>query len=131
MKILEGITEDTEIEAEVLQTEEINSSISNTRAKIVQCLKPTTPAVVASLRTTSPSVPVHEHFIRLGSTSLYREPLHWQSFWDYFTAAVDNNPSLTGVQKLSYLRAQLSGDAAHVITGFQLTNNNMHTLLPY
>jgi len=35
-KILEGITDDTEIEAEILQTEEISSSISNAKAKVVQ-----------------------------------------------------------------------------------------------
>ena len=31
---------------------------------------------------------------------------------------------MTGVQKLSYLQAQLHGDAARVIAGFQLTNDN-------
>ena len=31
---------------------------------------------------------------------------------------------MTRAQKLSYLRAQLSGDAARVIAGFQLTNDN-------
>ena len=72
-------------------------------------------------------MPVHEHFIRLPKLNLPHftgNPLHWQLFWDCFAAAVDNNPSLTGVQKLSYLHAQLSGDAARVITGFQLTNGN-------
>ena len=70
-KILKGITEDTEIEAEVLQTEETNSSKSNAKAKIVQHLKPTTPAdnltPCASPRTFHPASQV-------GSTSLYREP---------------------------------------------------------
>jgi len=33
--------------------------------------------------------------------------LQWQSFWDCFEAAVHHNPSITGVQKLNYLRAQL------------------------
>jgi len=32
--------------------------------------------------------------------------------------------SLTSIQELSYLRAQLHGDAAQVITEFQLTNDN-------
>ena len=41
-KILEGITDDAEIEAEILQTEEINSSISNAKAKIMQRLPPAT-----------------------------------------------------------------------------------------
>ncbi|XP_065883974.1 uncharacterized protein [Dysidea avara] len=52
------------------------------------------------------------------------EPLDWQPFWDCFAAAIDTNPSLSGVQKLSYLRAQLRGEASRVITGLPLTNLN-------
>ena len=37
---------------------------------------------------------------------------------------IHSNPSLTGVQKFNYLRAQLQGDAARVIAGFPLTNSN-------
>ena len=33
------------------------------------------------------------------------DPLLWQSFWDCFDAAVNSYSSLTGVQKLTYLRA--------------------------
>ena len=72
-------------------------------------------------------MPVHEHTTRLPKLDLPHftgNPLHWQSFWDCFEAAVDNNTSLTGVQKLSYLRAQLAGDAARTIDGFQLNNDN-------
>ena len=54
------------------------------------------------------------------------EPLDWQSCWDCFEAAIDANPSLSGVQKLSYLRAQLKGDALRVIAGLPLTNLNYH-----
>ena len=50
--------------------------------------------------------------------------LHWQSFWDCFEAAVHHNPSITGVQKLNYLRAQLQGSALRVIAGLPLTNMN-------
>ena len=46
------------------------------------------------------------------------------TFWDCFDAAVNLNPTLTGVQKLTYLRAQLQGDAAVVIAGFPLTDAN-------
>ena len=53
------------------------------------------------------------------------EPLQWwQSFWDCFEAAVHNNSSLSDVQKLSYLRAQLQHDAARVVAGFPLTGVN-------
>ena len=52
------------------------------------------------------------------------EALQWQSFWDCFEAAVHDNPSLTSVQKLNYLRAQLQHDAARVVAGFPLTGVN-------
>ena len=51
-------------------------------------------------------------------------PLEWQTFWNSFSAAVDSNPNLTGIQKFNYLRAQLQGDALCVISGFPLSNNN-------
>ena len=124
-KILESTTDDTEIETEVLQTEEISSSISTAKAKIKQRLTPTTSASAVTPQRTdvqplppSPSVPIHEHFTRLPKLDLPQftgNPLYWQSFWDCFEAAVHNNPSLKGVQKLSYLRAQLLEDAARVI----------------
>ena len=128
-KILEGITDDTEIETEILVTEDINSSISSARSKIVHRLNSATPPAVTELHrmSPSPSVPAREHFTRLPKLDppqFTGNPLHWQSFWDCFEATVDSNSSLTGVQKLSYLRAQLSGDAARVIAGFQLNNDN-------
>ncbi len=52
------------------------------------------------------------------------DSLNWQSFWDCFEAAIHCNPSLTDVQKLNYLRAQLQGDAARVVAGFTLTSTN-------
>ena len=54
------------------------------------------------------------------------EPLKWQPFWDCFEAAINANSSLTGVQKLSYLCAQLKGEASRVIAGLALTNLNYH-----
>ena len=52
------------------------------------------------------------------------DTLQWQSFWDCFEAAVHRNRSITGVQKLSYLRAQLQGNALRVIAGLPLINDN-------
>ena len=52
------------------------------------------------------------------------EPLSWQTFWDCFSVAVDSSPTLSGVQKFSYLRAQLQGEAARAVAGFPLTNAN-------
>ncbi|XP_065900135.1 uncharacterized protein [Dysidea avara] len=129
-KILEATTDEEEIEAEVLQTEEINSSISTAKAKITQRLRSTistTTEVRTSRDHTSPPSAVLPQVTRLPKLELPQfngDPLVWQTFWDCFEAAVHSNTSLTGVQKLSYLRAQLHGDAARVIAGFQLTNDN-------
>ena len=50
--------------------------------------------------------------------------LYWQTFWDSFKAAVDSNQCLSPVQKFSYLRSQLQGDAARAISGLPLTDDN-------
>ena len=70
----------------------------------------------------------HSQFVtrlpKLHVPSFSRDPLKWFSFWDCFEAAIHFNPCLTGVQKLNYLRAQLSEEAARVIAGLPLTNVN-------
>ena len=55
------------------------------------------------------------------------DPLIWQPFWDSFDAAINLNPVLSNVQKFNYLRAQLQGNAARVISGFPLTNDHLFT----
>jgi len=50
--------------------------------------------------------------------------LHCLTFWDSFQAVIHLNPSLCGVQKFSYLKAQLEGDAARTIEGIPLTDPN-------
>ena len=57
-------------------------------------------------------------------TTFNGNPLYWQSFWDSYRAAVDDNPSLSDIQKFNYLRAQLLGNAMRSIAGFPLTNAN-------
>ena len=52
------------------------------------------------------------------------DPLLWELFWDSFDAAVHSSPSLSTVQKLTYLRSQLHGSAAKVISGLSLTSSN-------
>ena len=45
------------------------------------------------------------------------------SFWDQFTAAVDENQLLHYVQKLAYLKSFLLGPAAESIQGYTLTKD--------
>ena len=69
----------------------------------------------------------HDHSSRLPKLNLSTfsgNPLRWFRFWDSFEAAVHSNTSLGGVQKFTYLKAQLVGDALRAVTGFPLPNNN-------
>ncbi|XP_060568771.1 uncharacterized protein LOC132727352 [Ruditapes philippinarum] len=50
--------------------------------------------------------------------------LSWQTFWDSFESTVHLNCNLTDVQKFSYLKSQLEGEANRTIDGFALTNTN-------
>lgn len=50
--------------------------------------------------------------------------LQWQTFWDSFVSTVHINASLTDVQRFSYLKNQLDGEALRTIEGFALTNSN-------
>lgn len=52
-------------------------------------------------------------------TGKYNE---WNSFRDMFLSIIDNNCSLTDVQKLQYLKTNVSGDAAGILTTSRCTN---------
>lgn len=56
-------------------------------------------------------------------TSSYN-PHNWSAFWDSFKPAIHSNTTLGGVQKFSYLKAQLTGDTSRAIAGFPLSNAN-------
>ena len=48
----------------------------------------------------------------------------WQTFWDSFESTVHQNSNLTNVERFSYLKSQLTGEAARTIDGFALTHTN-------
>uniref|UniRef100_A0A1B0D820 Uncharacterized protein n=1 Tax=Phlebotomus papatasi TaxID=29031 RepID=A0A1B0D820_PHLPP len=53
----------------------------------------------------------------------------WQSFIELFTSVIHNNPSLSGVQKMQYLAAQLEGQPKRLIARLTLTNSNYESAL--
>ena len=73
---------------------------------------------------TESQVQTNTRLPKLSLPNFSGDPLLWQTFWDSFNVAVNNNPSLSKVQKFSYLRAQLQCDAARTIDGFPLTDIN-------
>ena len=52
--------------------------------------------------------------------------LKFQNFWDQFEAAVHNNVDLPNVQKFTYLRLVLTGNALKAIDGFEVTVPRNH-----
>ena len=52
------------------------------------------------------------------------EITEFRGFWDRFESAVHNNPSLSTVDKFTYLHALLEGTAARSIQGLALTDAN-------
>ena len=52
------------------------------------------------------------------------DPLIWQTFWDSFYVLIHTNHNLSGIQKFTYVKAQLEGNAAWTIAGLPLTEAN-------
>jgi hypothetical protein len=50
--------------------------------------------------------------------------LLWQEFWDSFESSVHNNQSLSNVDKMNYLKAQLTNSAKSSIAGLASTDAN-------
>ena len=50
--------------------------------------------------------------------------LEWTSFWDSFSSAINENPGLSDVDKMNYLKGLLKGEALKVIGGLTLTSYN-------
>lgn len=48
----------------------------------------------------------------------------WASFIDTFNALFHNNPSLSDVQKLHYLKLSVTGEAANVLRNYKITADN-------
>ena len=89
---------------------------------------PVIPVFPPTLPTTTPHQPSpinqNSRLPKLNLPTFSGNPLQWFTFWDSFEAAVHSNSTLGDVQKFSYLKAQLVGDASRAIAGFPLTNHN-------
>lgn len=52
------------------------------------------------------------------------EPIHWQEFSDLFRSTIGDRTDLRPIEKLSYLKSCLSGEASHVVAGFRMISEN-------
>ena len=71
--------------------------------------------------------PTSHNMVRLPKMVLKEftgDPLDWVSFWDSFEAAMHMHPRISDVEKMTYLKSYLKGDAARAIEGLSLTKCN-------
>ena len=54
----------------------------------------------------------------------YGDPVQWQQFFDIFNATITENRSLSEVEKFTYLRGMLGGEAERCIDGITLSGDN-------
>ena len=100
------------------------SDNSSTSTRSVAALHPPRDNLVppSDSGATSSEQGIAVHLPKLTIPTFGEDALDWQPFWDSFETAIHNNSQLNGAQKLTYLRAQLRGDAAQVIAGLPLTS---------
>ena len=51
-------------------------------------------------------------------------PLKWQGFWDQFNTSINENESLSDIDKFNYLKRYLSGQALDAVSGLTLSTDN-------
>lgn len=57
---------------------------------------------------------------KLNLLSFSGEVTKWVEFWGIFECSIHQNKELTDIQKLTYLKSQLEGEAAKLVSGFKL-----------
>nr|XP_006816981.1 PREDICTED: uncharacterized protein LOC102801200 [Saccoglossus kowalevskii] len=60
---------------------------------------------------------------------LERNPILWTEFYDTYNAAIHSDNQLSNVQKFTYLRSFLGGEAKRLIDGLAMTDVNYDTAI--
>lgn len=74
-------------------------------------------------KTASPTINVSSKLPKLSLPEFDGDILGWHQYWDQFRSNIDSK-RLSDVDKLSYLKASLKGDAKKAIEGLETTNRN-------
>ena len=122
-QIQQLIDEDDELKAEVDEAADVflaaERAVKWCQARIKELQSPSPSAAAApssgSLTTKLP---------KLTLPSFSGEHTQWVSFWDQFTTLVDSKRDMTNIEKLSYLKLALNGDAAQIVSSLLVTDTN-------
>ena len=131
------IADEETLGVEIAEADDYLMELTEKRYRIQFRIKSSQNALHSETSTSSSSSQGHNssHTVNSSNSSNHRlpkltlptflgNPLKWQTFWGTYKTAIHDNVSLSDVQKFTYLKAQLSGEAANFIEGLPLTEPN-------
>ena len=122
-QIQQLMEEDDELEADVDEAADVflaaERAVKWCQARIKE-LQPPSPSPAAAPSSGSLTTKLPE----LTLPSFSGELTQWVFFWDQFTTLVDSKHDMTNVEKLSYLKLALKGDAAQIVSSLLITDTN-------
>ena len=122
-QIQQLIEENDELEADVDEAADVFLSAERAvkwcQARIKE-LQPPSPSATAAPSSGSLTTKLP----KLTLPSFSGKYTQWVSFWDQFTTLVDSERDMTNVEKLSYLKLALKGDAAQIDSSLLVTDTN-------
>ena len=114
------IEDDTELDDDVQDAADVFIDAE----KAVKWCQDRIKLLTASGTATSSSGSLTAKLPKLTLPSFSGEYTQWVSFWDQFSTLVDSKVDMANVEKLSYLKLSLKGDAAQIISSLLVTDTN-------
>ena len=130
-KILDEITVE-EMENDMLEATDFEIKINTELKRFDKITNPNLNNVDSESISSENSSSIHKKNVSLPKIFIkkfYGDPLQWQTFHDTFKATVIDNSSLSNIEKFSYLKGYLTGDAERCIQGIPMTDANFDSAL--
>jgi len=129
--ILQSIEDDADIDAELQKQNKYNDDALESLMILEQNIEASeSPAIsgrrgsVASSGSDPSAHSSNVHLPKIQIPKFSGDLLQWQEFWDIYKATVHDDHALSKVQKFSYLRGCLHGEAFSMVQGYQLSEAN-------
>ena len=119
-----------ELENEIEEALSVQDTISDYKFMILEALKndqhdkPVSSFHDNNSSTKPTTTRINVNLPKLSIQPFNGNQLEWLTFWDSFSAAIDEHTELNNIEKMNYLQNMLKGEAARAIAGLPLTNEN-------
>ena len=119
-----------ELENEIEEALSVQDTISDYKFMIMEALKndqhdkPVSSFHDNNSSTKPTTTRINVNLPKLSIQPFNGNQLEWLTFWDSFSAAIDEHTELNNIEKMNYLQNMLKGEAARAIAGLPLTNEN-------